>query len=111
RSPQTTKSGGRHGRRSRDAWEGGGVSRDSGNRHRKTEKQHSKIKGHGTGAASSRCLHKVFISTPFFESGTDFRQLIEQTHFIASRPLPSATKYDRKFARTVSTGAPGNYKW
>jgi hypothetical protein len=76
-----------------------------------TEKKHSKIKGRGTVAASSPCLHKVFISTPFFASGTDFKQLIEQTQFIACRPLPSATKYDRKFARTASTGAPRNCKW
>jgi hypothetical protein len=53
--------------------------------------KNSKIKGRGTGAASSPCLHKVFISTPFFASGTDFKQLIEQTQFYC---VPSATERD-----------------
>jgi len=74
------------------------------------QKKHSKIKRRGTGAASSRYLHKVFSGTPFFASGTDFKQLIEQTQFIACHPPPSATKYDRKFAPPVPTGAPRNCK-
>jgi hypothetical protein len=62
------------------------------------QKMHGKIKGCGTVAASSRCLHKVFSGTPFFPNGTLGRQLIEQTRITACHLLPSTPKYDREFA-------------
>jgi hypothetical protein len=38
------------------------------------------------------------------------RSPVGQTQFIACHPPPSATKYDRKFAPPVPTGAPRNCK-
>ena len=76
----------------------------------RTKKKHSKIKGRGTVAASSRCLHKVSSGTPFFPNGARGKQLIEQTQIIACYLLPSTTKYERKFAPPVSVFAPRDCK-
>jgi hypothetical protein len=71
---------------------------------------HGKIKGRGTAAASSRCLHKVLSGTPFFPNGTHGKQLIEQTQIIVCYLLPSTTKYDRTFTPPVSVFAPRDCK-